>query len=142
MHPSLIDLIDRLQTGGSLNPRAIQSDMASIWDALDKEEDRIVLLQVRNLFLDSVERSGALDDEALRTLRGAREGEYRLFLIKEAMIGADTADTAALDRITKREVDAGRMAPDCDLRTLAHAAEAVLGTPPPRKKGWLGGLFG
>jgi hypothetical protein len=75
------------------------------------------------------------------TLRGSREAEYRLFLIKEARIGADVTDPRELDRITSREVDAGRMAADSDFRTFAREAGLVLGNTKPRAPGWLGRLF-
>ncbi|MGA0545715.1 hypothetical protein ACO2Q1_10605, partial [Brevundimonas sp. VNH65] len=76
-----------------------------------------------------------------RQFQGAREGEYRLFLMKESMRDGEKVDPQELDRITAREVASGRMSPDSEYRALAKAAGTVLGSPKPRKAGWFGKLF-
>lgn len=55
----------------------------------------------------------------LQDFRKTREADYRLFLVRESMVGENVcAETLAA--VTQREVDAGRMSPDHTLYTMAH----------------------
>lgn len=141
MYPKLADFITRIQANPSFDALSVQKEISALWDELDSEEDRVSLLRVHRAVMDLVERAGGLSGEALQRFQGAREAEYRLFLMKEAMLDGENVDPGALDRITDREVVSGRMSPDSDYRVLAKAAGAVLGSPQPRKSGWLGRLF-
>lgn len=141
MNPKLADLITRIQSKESFDARSLQREISALWDEVDAEEDRVTLLAVHKSVMDLIERSAGFSGEALKRFQGAREGEYRLFLMKEAMLDGENVDPGELDRITAREVAAGRMSAESEYRELARAAGAVLGSPQPRKSGWLGRLF-
>ena len=53
-------------------------------------------------------------------------------------------DPERLERVTRREVEAGRMAWNSDFRAFALAAATVFGKGgvPPKPRGWLGRLVG
>lgn len=141
MNLKLADLIGRIQSSQSFDVRSVQKEISALWDELDAEDDRVTLLKIHQAVMDLIERTGGLTPDALERFQGAREAEYRLFLMKEAMLDGENVDPDAFDRITAREVASGRMAPDSDYRALASAAGAVLGSPKPRKAGWFGKLF-
>jgi hypothetical protein len=143
MSADLAELIDRIQAGGRLEALSIQREMSALWDQLDNEDDRVSLLKVHRAFMDWVERTGGLEAEALARFQSVRNAEYQLFLVKEARAGTETADPVALDRITRREVEAGRLASDSDFRQFASDAGAVFGQPTARRKtGLFRKLFG
>lgn len=141
MNPKLTDLITRMQSKEPFDARGVQREISALWDELDVEEDRVTLLAVHKSVMDLIERSAGISGEALKRFQGAREGEYRLFLMKEAMLDDENVDPAELDRITAREVAAGRMSAESEYREFARTAEAVLGSPQRGKSGWLGRLF-
>ncbi len=83
------------------------------------------------------------DKETAEKIRAVHSGEYKLFLNKEAMGNGDLINPAMLDKITTREVEAGRLAPDDDFRQLAAAGGQVLGdstyttAKPSRRGNWV-----
>ncbi len=141
MHPDLQQLIARLQTTEAINLSAVRAEIAEIWPRLQTEPDRLALLELREHFMDFVERSLSHDAERLAQVRKARAAEYQLFLTKEAMLDGSNVDPAELDRVTAREVAAGRLAPDSEYRAFASAAGKVL-APPKRGPGLFKRIFG
>ncbi len=90
------------------------------------EEEYVTLLEAfRNLVAVA---KYAYSDETYDKLLPIAEAEYRLLLDKEAMEG-DLVNPALLERITRREVGAGRLSPDDDFRGLAVAGASVFGDP-------------
>jgi hypothetical protein len=84
--------------------------------------------------MDAVERQNIIEPKELEKFKTLRAQEYRLMLIREATIGrTDGLIDPRLTEITRREVDAGRMAGDDDFHTLAVAGGEVL-TPLPKPK--------
>ena len=141
MNPHLAEFMSRIQSGESFNASAAQKEMSRLWGEMTTEPDRVMFLGVHRAVMDLVERTGGLTGDALRRFQDIRESEYRLFLMQEAMLDGDNVDPGELDRVTAREVIDGRMTPDNDYREFARAAGAVMGSPKPRKAGWLGKLF-
>ena len=64
-------------------------------------------------------------------------------LMVQALIG-DRVDPDRLEYVTRREVEAGRLAADDDFRKLAAAGANVLGKSAraPKGRSWLRHLFG
>ena len=66
------------------------------------------------------------DAETYAKLLPIARAEYIMFLNKESMEGGHI-NPALLDRVTRREVEAGRLDAEDDFRSLAAAGGAVLG---------------
>lgn len=130
MHPELEQLIARIQSGEPIDARQTQRDLSALWELMTTERDRVNFLEVHRIVMDLFERTGGLAPDDLSRLKGAREAEYRLFLTREAMSAEGNVDPNELDRITRREVEAGRMSANSDFRQLAADAGLVLGRPP------------
>jgi hypothetical protein len=116
---SASDLIARSEAmppDQSLNWREIRDEIQREADTPNTSDERVLLLLLFNRTLDQAEREVA--PEQLGELRKVRAADYNLLLVKEAMVGENVcADT--LYEVTGREIEAGRMAPDHRLRTLA-----------------------
>ena len=99
--------------------KTIRDEIQREADGPNTPEERIVLLKLFNATLDRAEQEFASSaPEKLGSLRNIRQGDYRLLLIKEAMVGENIcADT--LYEITGREINAGRMSPNDELRVTA-----------------------
>ena len=86
-------------------------------------ESRVVLLAAFKMAMDGVEPTAQRSN--LATFRAVRLLQYDALLMREAM--ADKGDcTETLDRITKGEIAAGRMASDSALRKIAEDCSAQL----------------
>lgn len=122
MNEAIATIHERMQEGGDW--KAFQEEIAALHDEAATEEEYVTLMEAhRNLV--AVGRY-AFDEDTYAKLLPVTQAEYRLFLNKEAMEG-DHINPAKLDRITKREVDAGRLDTDDSFRMLAADAGAVLG---------------
>jgi hypothetical protein len=97
--------------------------------------DREALLGIHKAVMAAVERQIRRED--LEAFRKARTEDYNLLIIKEATIGDDSShiNPQRLAAITRREVEAGRIAPDDELHKLAVAGATILTPPPPRMPG-------
>jgi hypothetical protein len=82
-----------------------------------------MLLSIFTVIMDQVERSG-LSGEDLAKFKVARRQDYNLLLVKESLVGENVC-TETLSAVTEREVAAGRMAPDDELRTTAEVGMAA-----------------
>ena len=71
-----------------------------------------------------------LDRDTLEKLRGLRKADYLAMLNVPALRG-DLIDPDRLEAITRREVEAGRLAADDDFRRLSVAGASVLGKRSP-----------
>ena len=110
----------------------IRKDIHAEHDRATTAQDREALLGIYKAVMDAVERQ--IREEDLEAFRKARMEDYNLLLIKEATI-EDTSghiNPPRMAAITRREVEAGRMAPDDGLHKLAVAGATVL-TPVPKR---------
>jgi hypothetical protein len=113
------DLLQRL----SENPVDALSNWPQIREEIHKEHERatttalrVTLLAMHKAILDMAERTVAPGD--MDRFKVARLQDYRLLIIREALIGENVC-AETLNAVTEREVAAGRMAPDNDLRETA-----------------------
>lgn len=95
----------------------------ALWDRAESEADRSILLGIFSASADCVER--AIDKtDLLDKFRNAREADYRSLLVQESLIGEHVC-VETLEKVTSREVLAGRMKHDHSLRELAVSRAAV-----------------
>ena len=106
------------QSGQPLDFRAIRDRVHELWEkSSENEDDRATLLAIFNATAHLVER--AIDNpDALKKFRDVREADYRFLLVKESLVG-DNVCAETLEKVTRREVLAGRMRHDHTLRELA-----------------------
>jgi hypothetical protein len=132
------DLADRLikeaQSGAPLNWRRARKKIHEAHDAANTEAERVLCLRMHKAIMDAVERQGIIEKRNLAHFRKARQQDYNLLLVKEAVIGRTHRNVppAKMAAITRREVAAGRMSPNDGLHKLAVAGNAIL-TPPQRE---------
>lgn len=118
----LYDMLPEHPTEVLLHWREIRKKIHDEFDKATTDDQRGALLQLFTVTMNIVEPTIAQTD--LETFRKARQQDYNLFIVKESLVGQNVcAETA--DAVTRREVAAGRMAPDHDLRQLAEAAMAA-----------------
>jgi hypothetical protein len=103
---------------------ALRDEIATLHAQDNTEAEYVELL--RNHHLLRLVIDDAFDPETAAKIHPVSEGEYKMFLNKEAMDGANI-NPMILEHITAREIAAGRMDPDNSLRKLAVAGAAVLG---------------
>ena len=118
---SLLSEMRSIKPGEALDWRALREKIHDAFDQTDSFEERGIILAAFTALMDCVERG--LEDQRgdpgdLATFRKTRDQDYCLLLTKESLDG-ENVDAKLLERATKREVDAGRMSPDHQLRKLA-----------------------
>jgi len=78
----------------------------------------------------------------LATFRTARKQDYNLMIVSECVDSAGNVLPDTLRAVTEREVKAGRMGHDSELRRLAVAGPEAFQPPPEAPRRGLRGLFG
>jgi hypothetical protein len=106
--------------------RAFRDEIAALHAQTTTDEEYVTLLEAhRNLV--AVGKS-AFDEETYAKIRKIAAGEYHFFLLQEAIEGEKgLINPVLLERVTRREVEAGRLDPDDPFRTNAVASASVLG---------------
>ena len=79
--------------------------------------DRAMLVALHMAVMDQVERTG-IEPGGLSQFKEARAQDYALLIVKEVTVNGHVLPHL-LDAVTQREVMAGRMSPDHELRVLA-----------------------
>lgn len=116
------NILSRLQAdaaaGKQLDFRAVREQIHDAAEQTIDSSERVILLQVLHAVMDLVERSGNIAPEDMELFRDTRAKDYRLLLMREVLIGQNVS-VELLHAVTQREVQAGRMAEDDELRQLA-----------------------
>lgn len=121
MRSEIASLHERMRQGGDW--RAWRDEIAALHAEATTEDEYVVLLEAhRNLVAVG---EYAYDEATYAELLPIARAEYLMFLNKEAMEDG-RLNPVLLDRVTQREVEAGRLDPEDDFRKLA-AAGALLG---------------
>jgi len=124
---SVSDLIERLQAlpiGVPMDLPKIRTEIHAGFKRARTTAEREALLTIFKAVMDAAERQiKAQDLEEFNKLR------RNLLLIQEAVMPDGNVDPQKLEDITRREVEAGRMASDDDFRKFAMAGVDVF-TPP------------
>ncbi|HWA18750.1 MAG TPA: hypothetical protein VG757_07105 [Devosia sp.] len=132
-----------MELGSNFDWNGIRSEIVAEYRKGGADLDRATLLQLYKIVMDAVEQSGNLGSEDLESFRKSRREEYNLLLISVCVMPDGNVSPEALRIVTEREVAAGRMSPDDELRTLAIGGpDAIEPAPPsPPKRTGLLGLF-
>jgi hypothetical protein len=126
MKPEIASLHERMAKGG--NWKTFRDEIAALHKEASTEEEYITLLKAhRNLVAVG---EYAYDQETWSKLLPIARSEYLFFLNKESMED-DLVNPLLLEKVTRREVEAGRLNPDDEFRKLAIAAAKVLGDTGP-----------
>ena len=135
----LIGRIRSLPVGERLEWSKIRDEIAEEYSKAS-ESDRVSLLELFNVIMDSVESNVSRPD--LAGFRTARAQDYNRMLVSECLID-ERVSPNALGRVTQREVAAGRMSPDHELRRLAVSGPGEVSpeTQPNPRKGFFRGAF-
>lgn len=116
------DILNRLQAdaaaGKQLDFRAVREQIHDAAEQTVDSSERVILLQVFHAVMDLVERSENIAPEDMELFRDTRAKDYRLLLMREVLIGQNVS-VELLHAVTQREVQAGRMVEDDELRQLA-----------------------
>jgi D-serine deaminase-like pyridoxal phosphate-dependent protein len=122
MNPEIASLHERMAQGGDW--KAYQQEIARLNKEARTQEEYVAVLEAHRNLIAVAEHCFAPETAAeIQRIGGA---EYKLFLNVEAMEG-DMINPIMLDKITAREVAAGRLAPDDEFRKLAEAGGSVMG---------------
>jgi len=128
---------------GLFDWRSLRQAIQDAHEATQSSTQRVELLQIFKQLMDHVATTQIAPSE-LAQFNELRAKDYRLLLVREGLIG-DNACVETLDEITRREISAGRMAPDDELRQVTiqglaapHPSRAELEAlvPRPRKSFW------
>jgi hypothetical protein len=124
MKPEIASLHERMAQGGDW--RAFRDEIAALHTQATTKEEYVTLLEAhKNLVAVG---KFAFDEKTWPEIRSIAEREYRFLLLREAVEEkGGLINPVLLERVTRREVEAGRLHPDDPLRTDAAAGAQVLG---------------
>jgi len=121
MNPEISSLHQRMAEGGDW--MKFREEIARLHNEAKTQEEYVTLLEAHRNLVAVAEHCFPPDQCA--QIRQIAFGEYKMFLNVEAMEG-EMINPVMLERITAREVAAGRLAADDEFRKLAEAS-ALLG---------------
>jgi hypothetical protein len=122
MRHEIVTLHERMEQGGDWH--TFQQEIAALHAEATSEEEYVTLLEAhRNLVAVA---QHAFDAETYARILPVAEAEYKIFLNRESMEDG-VINPVLLERVTRREVEAGQLDPDDGLRTLAVSGASVLG---------------
>lgn len=125
---SLLDeVIASMEHSGETNifPKLSQliQEVSSLWEKADTEEKRVNLLNIFDLAHQTL--LPALENSDLKKrVEEAQSKIYSSFIVSECLIG-ENVSIDRLNRVTRREIAAGRMAKDHSLRDIADQGLAA-----------------
>jgi len=122
MKPEIASLHERMAQGGDW--RAFRDEIAALHAEATTEDEYVTLLEAHRKLVAVGEH--AFDAETYAKLLPIARAEYLMFLNKESMENG-VINPVLLDRVTLREVKAGRLDPEDNFRKSAAAAGAILG---------------
>jgi len=128
MNPEIAALRERMAEGGEW--KALREEIVRLHKEARTQEEYVALLEVHHRLRGSVEH--CFPPETAAEIQRMVAGEYTLFLNIEAM-EEEEINPALLERITAREVAAGRLAAGDDFRKLAETGSSVLGDSADRR---------
>ena len=124
MKPEIASLHERMAQGGDW--RAFRDEITALHAEATTEEEYVTLLDAHKKLV--AVGKFAFDEKTWAEMRSIAEKEYRFLLLREAVEGeGGLINPVLLERVTRREVEAGRLDPDDRFRTDAVAAANVFG---------------
>ncbi len=122
MNPEIASIHERMAQGGDW--MAFRNEIARLHGVAKTQEEYVALLAAHRDLVAVAEH--CFTPEKCAEIRRIARAEYLNFLNAEALEDGNI-NPIMLDRITAREVEAGRLDPDDDFRKFAEAGGAVLG---------------
>ncbi len=122
MNPKIASLNDRMSRGGDW--QAFRAEISALHTQAATEVEYVTLLEAHRILV--VLGKSVYDQETYAKLLPITDSEYRMLLNKEASEDG-TINPVLLERITRREVEAGRLDPSDGLRTSAASGALVVG---------------
>ena len=116
-HLSELDRLLNEPGAPDYNWREIREQIHVQWSSAKTTESRIVLLDIFKTTMDIAET--LIAEESLDAFREARQKDYNLLIVQEALIG-ENVSVELLSKVTLREVASGRMSPDSNLCKIAE----------------------
>jgi hypothetical protein len=146
MSPKIADLLTRMMGLAGLTwekARGYRDEIVELNKTAKTEEERIALVFAFDSLMNQVESLNLIDPSSLEHFRNVRESDYRWLLGVQAMKD-DHVDPIELERVTRREVEAGRLSEDNKFRQFAIQGALEFGgaNATPKGRSWLGRLFG
>ena len=114
----LNDLQADAAAGKKINFRAVREQIHDAAEQTIDSSERVILLQVFHSVMNLIERDGSIAPEDMELFRTTRAQDYRLLLMREVLIGQNVS-VELLNAVTHREVLAGRIVEEDELRQLA-----------------------
>jgi hypothetical protein len=116
--------------------RGCREDIHDHFDTASTSEQRGAVLAIFHAMMNIVEKNLIASDD-LEKFRKARDQDYCLFIVKECTEDGNVRPDL-LEQATRREVEAGRMPQDHQLRHLAITAGMTMaqGETPTRQSWW------
>jgi hypothetical protein len=105
------------------NWREIREEIFKEFRAAQSDDQKETLLGIFKATMDLVEGTLVTPDQ-IPAFKEARANDYQAILTEEASVGGIVC-VETLDRVTRREIAAGRMPPDSSLRQLAEKGLAA-----------------
>ena len=126
----ILEELSESRSGGVSDWRYYNSEIVKAYRETSSSADRILLLQMRKVLMDAVEKI-QISPAELETFREISSNEYRLLLMSDAMENAQegTISPTRIGEIVRREVEAGRLSESDDFAQLALAGALILGDP-------------
>jgi len=122
MKPEIASLHERMAKGGDW--REFRDEIAALHAQATTDKEYVTLLEAHQKLV--AVGKFAFDEETYTKLLPIAAAEYRMFLNKEAMEDG-VINPVLLDRVTHREVQAGRLDPNDEFRIFASAGASILG---------------
>ena len=136
----IIRSITSISNSAQFDWRKVRDDITGVYAGASIDE-RVTLLKLYNAVMDLVDRHlSASSASDVDVFRSARKQDYNAMIASECLDGEGNVMPEALRMVTLREVEAGRMSADDELRRLAIGGPEAFRTPQPTRKGW-GGFF-
>ena len=123
MQPEIASIHERMAVGGDWHNW--REEIAALHEKATTEQEYITLLRAHQILVEVGKH--AFDADTYEKLLPIARAEYMWFLSREAKEGGELVNPMMLDRITAREVEAGRMEPHDDFREFAQASGEVMG---------------
>jgi hypothetical protein len=95
-------------TGRDLDFRAIREEIHDLSQSAESEAEHVSLLQIFHTIIDAMESGGNVNPENIDAFRKIRDQDYHLLLTREILVG-ENASVELTDKVTAREINAGRM---------------------------------
>lgn len=113
----LIDEVPDSPAEALANWRQIRVKIHDAFEQATSAQQRSALLALNHSIMNMVDK--AMDPKDLESFREIRGHSYSLLVVKECLVGDEVCAQVA-DVVVRREIAAGRMAPNHGLRDLAQ----------------------